>query len=220
MESENKDYLVYWPIVISVLSLVFSIYVNTQLNKTREAQVIISQPEIKVVSFAPRCPSGSDFPCDEIDPLVKNVGSVIAEDVRIEFFGCFFNENITFTVNSLRCVKYWDTKLISGLPAGQVSNFGVSYITHELIKNNRNITGEKFVLIFDLTYKDDLTNNKKEHFYFFQYNIGEHTTATGGSAISYLTSDDYTKMCPWLERDLFKAGAGESLLGHVYNKCS
>jgi len=212
----NKELIT---IIIAVASFLFSFYTHLQLVELDKAQIVISQNEIDISSAGPPCPNGENYLCDVIDPVVKNIGKAVAEDVQVELFGCFLDGQVIYGKNGLHCMKYWGTKLIGSIAPGEEGNYGNSYIAQ---KDDicGSFVGRQFILIFQLSYRDSLENDMQHRFSFLQYQIGMYRTVDNKSALRFVISEDLQKMCSWLEGDLKRAGASKDLVDYINIRCN
>jgi hypothetical protein len=196
----NKELIT---IIIAVASFLFSFYTHLQLVELDKAQIVISQNEIDISSAGPPCPNGENYLCDVIDPVVKNIGKAVAEDVQVELFGCFLDGQVIY----------------GSIAPGEEGNYGNSYIAQ---KDDicGSFVGRQFILIFQLSYRDSLENDMQHRFSFLQYQIGMYRTVDNKSALRFVISEDLQKMCSWLEGDLKRAGASKDLVDYINIRCN
>jgi hypothetical protein len=219
-DKKNVEWKEYFAFAFSLISLFISWCTYNKLIQTNQAQIVIPQNEVKLLSVGPPCQNEQNYSCDVINPTIKNIGKAIAEDVNIKLFGCFPDGQVIY--NNLHCGKYWDTNLIGNLAPGEIGNYGDAYIYHTSTTtcgSTGSLVGRQIILIFQLSYKDTLTKKVQFNFSFFQYQVGLTRNIDGGSVLKFLVYDDFQKMCPWISNDLKIAEAGRELLDYVDIRC-
>ncbi|MFA5997958.1 MAG: hypothetical protein WC814_00995 [Candidatus Paceibacterota bacterium] len=206
---DNKLYI-DGALIVAILSLLFSFYTHTKLTVLNKAEVVISPSEIQIETFKTK---SADIAADNIVPSLTNIGKATADNIRLEFFGCYRD----FYIKNRHCLKYWDTQYISELPPGATSQFGATLINYPI--PTADIGSEQFLLLFHVQYLDTLTNSQKEGFYFFHYLLGVPTTQQGKSAVGYLVSDDLGQICPGIVFELTQENASLSLINKAREYC-
>lgn len=236
--NEPSRYKFLIPIFISLIAVYISYSSYQRTVQSDEARIVIPQVGVQVIvdgSYV--CPEqGKEFnftndpPCWEvINPTLKNIGNANARNIRLEIHGCFMDDNINFKdvlyPTSLQkyegsCAKYWDDVLVSELPPDAENvGFGKSYIPFFYKKDGKTDTlwEKDFVLIFNLTYIDALTDESRSFKSFYKYQIGAGFFAQTANkpAVSHLLASDYAKLYPRLLNELGKNAASSELTKYI-----
>ena len=187
------------------------------LTGVEEAELVVSGSEIGINSFGPNCPNGEKSSCDQIDPLIKNIGEGRADNIQMELIFCLKEE-----VVPQHCIRHWNTAYVNELPPASESYFGVSYIPHVFLQNSSttiSLINKELLVLFRLSYLDILSKKNKQNYFFFHYPISQARDPLGKSTITNLIVDDLHSMCPWLIDDLRRATASNEMIQYIKNRC-
>lgn len=213
MDEGNKNNLekINWGWVVATIVFAWSVYTYNQLLPLSQANVIfLESSNIMHSNSDDVIQSGNAMTSfDVIEPLVKNIGKAIAEDIKFKIYAVYFDDSLKFPSSNDSVEKYFNTQIVHDLPPETTANFGIINLPHITENCERNLIKERqqVALVFHLRFTDSLfylfpKNKIKDRFFFFQYNIG-------GDRFYSLIDSDYQKIHDRLKTKLEKEDKDE-----------
>ncbi len=220
-----EEFKQYFPVLLSILSLIISVGLSISLLPLSQANLLIS--EDSNVIYHDR--NGSGF---VIQPTIKNIGKASAKNVRFQIFAIdSIRLNPRFSTSTFQneMSKPFDDQLIPELQPEQTATFGEMYFNrYKNINFNGSTTSvdlEKnlavLYLIYHLKYDDTINflgtgNVEKDNYYFFVYN---YSLGIGPDRVKTLVGSDYNNYIKEnLTKYLSASAKNSDLLDYIVNK--